>query len=567
MKRLCILELMLFLAILVGSAQNISVKSFQLLETDLTANLEGTMEIDQNGEVAALIKVITTETGFMFDVGMLGIVRQVQNPGEIWLYVPHGVQRISINHQRLGRLEEPYYFPIPVQQARTYELVLTASRVKTIVEEDAGGGYLALKVTPPSAMVFVDDKPQALNADGSISMFLLYGEHTYRVEAPGCKPESGTVNIKSEETQTIIVNLSSQMAHVVLSVPMSDAEIWVNNVRKGVGQWTGSLAPGAYVIETRKEGCRPQRTTVTLAEEEERTLALQAPEPIFGRLRADSNPLEAEVWLGDKKLGSTPGVFSNVPVGSHSFLFIKDGYQSKTVDVTIEEGKIATASAKLEKDGSPTFEATPKTSSKGKEKSPRHQEGKKEARPSLLKKTGFYVGAHFQVCVPFATGFSLGGYLSGFHAEGYVAFANGLLGSGYGGSDEVTWYYLDDDRNITAAFNQTYRSKMFYSGSIGYCIPLGLRVRLTPRVGVDLLTIGAEVSDALSLEQSTYILSATASLRAEFAVSRRIALTITPVYRLPVQRGATADILYRSRMINGYWNNSFAPLIGFCFNF
>ena len=104
--------------------------------------------------------------------------------------------------------------------------------------------------------------------------------------------------------------------------------------------------------------------------------------------------------MGDKKLGSTPGVFSNVPVGSHSFLFIKDGYQSKTVDVTIEEGKIATASAKLEKDGSPTFEATPKTSSKGKEKSPRHQEGKKEARPSLLKKTGFYVGAHFQVCVP-----------------------------------------------------------------------------------------------------------------------------------------------------------------------
>ena len=57
------------------NAQNISVKSFRLLETDLTANLEGTKEIDQNGETAALIKVITTETGFVFDVGMLGIVK------------------------------------------------------------------------------------------------------------------------------------------------------------------------------------------------------------------------------------------------------------------------------------------------------------------------------------------------------------------------------------------------------------------------------------------------------------------------------------------------------------
>ena len=99
--------LSLLLCITWASAQNISIKSFKLLPTDLTANLEGTKEIDQNGEVAALIKVITTETGFVFDVGMLCIVRQVQQVGEIWVYVPHGVQRISINHQKLGRLAEP----------------------------------------------------------------------------------------------------------------------------------------------------------------------------------------------------------------------------------------------------------------------------------------------------------------------------------------------------------------------------------------------------------------------------------------------------------------------------
>ena len=56
------------------SAQDISVKSFRLLETDLTANTEGTMKRDQNNEVSALIKVVTTETGFAFDGGMLGIV-------------------------------------------------------------------------------------------------------------------------------------------------------------------------------------------------------------------------------------------------------------------------------------------------------------------------------------------------------------------------------------------------------------------------------------------------------------------------------------------------------------
>ena len=55
------------------SAQNISVASFKLLENDLTANAHGTMVRDQNGEVAALIKIVTTEKGFVFDGGMVGI--------------------------------------------------------------------------------------------------------------------------------------------------------------------------------------------------------------------------------------------------------------------------------------------------------------------------------------------------------------------------------------------------------------------------------------------------------------------------------------------------------------
>ena len=67
--------LLLFLIFLPNllCAQNISVASFQLLETDLTANTHGFMERDQNGEVAALIKIVTTEKGFVFDGGMVGI--------------------------------------------------------------------------------------------------------------------------------------------------------------------------------------------------------------------------------------------------------------------------------------------------------------------------------------------------------------------------------------------------------------------------------------------------------------------------------------------------------------
>ena len=79
-------------------SQTISVSSFKLLDSDLTANTAGTMEKDQNGEIAALIKVVTTQTCFTFDGGALGVVKTKQTPGEVWINVPRGSKKISIKH-------------------------------------------------------------------------------------------------------------------------------------------------------------------------------------------------------------------------------------------------------------------------------------------------------------------------------------------------------------------------------------------------------------------------------------------------------------------------------------
>ena len=92
-------------------AQGLSVVNFRLLETDLTANMHGTRKMDQNGETAALIKIVTQERGFTFDGGSLGIVGTEFKNGEIWLYVPRRAQKITISHQSFGVLRD-YYYPI-----------------------------------------------------------------------------------------------------------------------------------------------------------------------------------------------------------------------------------------------------------------------------------------------------------------------------------------------------------------------------------------------------------------------------------------------------------------------
>ena len=110
-----------------GQSQNLSVKSFRLLDFDLTAITEGTIVMDQNGEKAALIKVVTTQHGFTFDCGVLGIVKTEQKSGEIWIYVPRGIKKLSIMHPEYGIIRD-YYLDIPIKSGLTYELTLNTPK-------------------------------------------------------------------------------------------------------------------------------------------------------------------------------------------------------------------------------------------------------------------------------------------------------------------------------------------------------------------------------------------------------------------------------------------------------
>ncbi len=151
MRRLSFVVI-LFVVATTMSAQSLSLSGFRLLETDLTAITNGTQEIDQNGEVAALIKVVTSETGFTFDIGMLGVVNVKQAVGEIWVYVPRHAQKISIFHQQYGVIRN-FYFPVPIEGGRTYELELKVEKEQPRIEivegavDDYESAYRTYKAT------------------------------------------------------------------------------------------------------------------------------------------------------------------------------------------------------------------------------------------------------------------------------------------------------------------------------------------------------------------------------------------------------------------------------------
>lgn len=135
-----------------SKAQTMSVVEFKADETDLTANTAGTIVIDQNGEKCALIKIETTEFGFSFDAGSLGVVKTEQHTGEVWVYVPDGVKRISISHPKLEKLRD-YDLGLSVKKAKTYIMKLHVLKP----ESGFGGmGTVDVKTNPVGAEVFID---------------------------------------------------------------------------------------------------------------------------------------------------------------------------------------------------------------------------------------------------------------------------------------------------------------------------------------------------------------------------------------------------------------------------
>ena len=111
--------------------EEISVTKFSCLTNDLTARVIAPKR-DQNNEVCAVIKIVTKDKSLFFEPDALGITAREDQPGEIWLYVPHGAKRITIKHERFGIIRN-YFYPEPINEAMVYEMVLFVPEEKLTI--------------------------------------------------------------------------------------------------------------------------------------------------------------------------------------------------------------------------------------------------------------------------------------------------------------------------------------------------------------------------------------------------------------------------------------------------
>ena len=300
---------------LTTQAQQISVKSFRQLENDLDARAHFPKE-DKNGEKAALIKIVTTETGFEFDAGTIGIVASVQKISEIWLYVPRGSKVVTIMHPKLGQLRN-YPYPIAIVAGDVYEMVLTTGKVVTIIEQPViETQWLLITTDPAGADVYINDQPAGKTP---YQNELPTGKYTWRVSKELYLPEAGVANlIAGGEKQMMNVKMKPNFGTMnITSFPENGANVSLNGIE------TGKVTPcniekvptGEHSISLSRDMYETTTQRVTLAAGETKQVAVTM-NPTFAQVNVTSEPV-ADIYInGQLKTKGTwqgrlnPGIYT-----------------------------------------------------------------------------------------------------------------------------------------------------------------------------------------------------------------------------------------------------------------
>jgi hypothetical protein len=293
------------LSIQLSFSQKISVSSFKLLETDMDAK-QNFPERDQNGNLCAIIKVVTTQTGFDFDNGTLGITKVKQQKGEIWIYVPYGTKYLTIQHAQLGLLRN-YQIPISVEQGRVYEMFITSAKVKTIIEDEGiQAQYFVITANPSDAILTVtNEQTQAqYEATGEFQKKLPPGKYSWRAEAPMYYNSAGTVNLTMAQRENVTAELKPNFGFASISVtPEEGATVTVDDNKTNLVTpcTTEKLKSGEHTVTLTKDMYRTKKEKFTVNDGQTTplTITLQAN---FAVLNITA-PAEADILINNQVKG------------------------------------------------------------------------------------------------------------------------------------------------------------------------------------------------------------------------------------------------------------------------
>ena len=208
MKKICLSFLFVLAALESVVAQELTVKSFVLAPTDLTAQTEGRKDL--NGDACALVKI--PFVGDVADVEGNVIKPLVRRNNETWAFMTQESRQMKVVTKDYLPLMVTFgdYGIEKLQGNRTYVLTLAKPSVASETQQMQ---TLTIKYSPMSAMVLVDNK-LVKGSNGVAKTSLPIGQHSYIIACDGYESEEGMVKLKPTAPSNLQITLSKEMVSV-----------------------------------------------------------------------------------------------------------------------------------------------------------------------------------------------------------------------------------------------------------------------------------------------------------------------------------------------------------------
>ena len=201
MRKILLSIILFFATISSAIAQKLTVESFKIASSDLTAQTQPRKDLNDSN--CALIKVGIALDGVKFDGSIMG--EPVQKLGEYWVYMPKGVSMLQVLHKNYTPLMINFYdYGIgKVESGETY--VLTLKKPNTIAERQTQ--KLRIKYSPVSASILIDNK-FIKGSNGVAEITLPIGQHSFIVACDGYESEEGMIKLKASAPSNLQITLT-----------------------------------------------------------------------------------------------------------------------------------------------------------------------------------------------------------------------------------------------------------------------------------------------------------------------------------------------------------------------
>lgn len=488
-------------------AQDITVVNFHKLENDLDARINHPV-LDINRRKCALIKVVTIEKGFTFEVGILGVEKRLDTTAEIWVYVPPGVKKIKITHPQLGQIKSDdgyYWFPEGgVEAATCYRMEINTNKIIEATYDDSRKQNLFIDVRYKKAVISLNGIEIVLDSYGKSKQELSFGTYKYKVEAPGYYPKEGKITINdSQKAQTLVINdLKPIMGKIKVKVNPPDARLYIDEkeIKTSISFEPYELQIGAHSIRVTANGYKAETKTIEI--QADTTQELEIFLSRMANFTFDTDPSGATVLMDGTLIGKTP-CSKQLATGTYRINAGKPGYKDYDAYVKLNSAD-------------PYF--------------------KIPLKKIYNKKYELYLEANSQIACwqKFTTvGATIGGFIYNVNIEAAYFY-------GFEKSENIYWCGSD-----IYPISVTY--KPMHSGvvKVGYGFPLGTRFRITPQFGLSLLKLSEKLKDkhVHPVANGAYAGNGIASIRFSAVVVNHLALTVTPEYAFKIKNSRGYNLL------------------------